>query len=298
MTALAHILDRRSAWLVGLAAGALLAAPAGAAPVPAPAVRISLRAEAEATGPQVRLGDVATIEVLDLPTLERLVSLPIAPAPRAGGVVHVDRDRLLRWVGAHTGLGEDQIAWTGADVVTVRTAAAVVPGSAIVERAAAALRRALEEGGIHAEIEATRVPNDVDVPAGSLQLRVRNLLLSAASSRRQAVWVDVWVEGRFVRSVPVAFEVTAQGAAAVAAVRPRLVEAEMVLPAPRGGSAPLVRRGGWATLRASAGLVSLEGRVRVLEDGCAGQTVRVRSAGADGPVLARVSGPGVVEALP
>jgi flagella basal body P-ring formation protein FlgA len=67
---------------------------------------------------------------------------------------------------------------------------------------------------------------------------------------------------------------------------------------PPAAAFPLVARGEWATLRSGAGAVTLESRVEVLQDGQAGQRVRVRAAGATGIVFARVLGPAQLELVP
>jgi len=57
----------------------------------------------------------------------------------------------------------------------------------------------------------------------------------------------------------------------------------------------MVARGGWATLRATEGMVQIESRVEVLQDGAPGQLVRVRLPDSASSILAQVTGPGVVE---
>lgn len=61
---------------------------------------------------------------------------------------------------------------------------------------------------------------------------------------------------------------------------------------------PAVSRGDWAMLTTQNGLVALESRVEVLQDGRVGQSVRVKSVNATSAVLARVSGPGRLEMQP
>lgn len=60
-------------------------------------------------------------------------------------------------------------------------------------------------------------------------------------------------------------------------------------------AAPLVARGDYATLRTIQGAIELESRVEVLQDGSAGQAVRVKLPNASSAIIARVSGPGAVE---
>jgi flagella basal body P-ring formation protein FlgA len=333
VTPLSDQVGVRSAHLLWVAS--LLALHAGTARADAAAapVRIELRAEAVVTGPQVRLGDVAVIETLDLPMLERLVTLPLGPAPRTGAAVRLERGPLERWIRARTGLGPERIAWAGADSVGVRTAVVTVAGEAVAQRACEALDEAIRQRGLRGDHPAPAAPQDVDVPVGSVELRPRPVSQAAVLSRHPTVWVDLLVGGRFVRTVPVAFDLTVYGPAFVARDRRmpgdalgsavevrevpwsgldvlpvdqdparlqvrRPVEPGTTLTRDRVEAAPVVRRGSWVTLRLGGGLVSLQGRAEVLEDGRQGQAVHVRPPSSDGPILARVTGPGVVEVVP
>jgi flagellar basal body P-ring formation protein FlgA len=60
--------------------------------------------------------------------------------------------------------------------------------------------------------------------------------------------------------------------------------------------APLMSRGEGAILRLANDTVTLESRVELLQDGYLGQLVRVKADHASGAILARVTGPGMVEA--
>ena len=66
-------------------------------------------------------------------------------------------------------------------------------------------------------------------------------------------------------------------------------------PVPAASTRPAVRRGNLATLHSNAGMIQVESRVEVLEDGVVGQDVHVRLPGAAEGVLARVTGAGQVE---
>jgi flagella basal body P-ring formation protein FlgA len=281
-------------------AAALLAASAcapraGAAEAPVrwrESVRIELRPEVEVKGPQVLLGEIAVLGTLDLPLLERLMSLPLGPAPRAGTGVRLERIHLLRWIRARTGLAPEQIAWVGPEAAVVRAAVGRVSGEELARAATVALREELDVDGVRATVGQPAVPNDQNVPAGEVELRARPVPRAALLTGRPSVWVDVWVDGRFARTVPVAFDLTLDRAVPEAA-GPR-VAVRPVAP-PRVGAGLAVARGSTASLRAVVGRIAVESRVEVLEDGKPGQLVRVRLPGADTPVLARVVGPRAVE---
>ncbi|HYD51299.1 MAG TPA: flagella basal body P-ring formation protein FlgA [Gemmatimonadaceae bacterium] len=261
-------------------------------------LRIELRQATEVKGPQVLLGDVAVLTTLDLPLLERLMVLPVGPAPRTGTSARLERAALLRWIRARTGLRPEQIAWSGPDAAVVRVALGRVSGEEIAGEAREALAHTIAALGLEAGIGEPLVPNDQDVPAGEVELRVRSVPRAAVLSGRPSVWVDVWVDGRFARTVPVRFEI-APGATAVAArTAPRVRTAPV--PAPHSIVEPslAVTRGSTANLRSVTGRIAVESRVEVLEDGRPGEVVRVRLPGAEAPVLARVVAPRAVEVEP
>jgi len=59
--------------------------------------------------------------------------------------------------------------------------------------------------------------------------------------------------------------------------------------------AAAVVRGNWARMQTHSGDVLIENRVEVLQDGRAGQLVRVRVPSSREEVIARVTGPGELE---
>jgi flagellar basal body P-ring formation protein FlgA len=331
---------RARSW-AALATWALLASAAWAGEPPphgeAAAIRIELRPSVEVARADVTLGDVAVVTARDRATLQRLVELPLGAASRTGAALRVRRAPLLRWIQARTGIAASAIAWAGPASSEIRLASRDVTGDAIAQVAEAALRAALARDGRRVELHVLPVTRSVAAPAGELRLDARPIPRTAVVPRRMHVWVDVWVEERFVRTVPVAFEVGVFGPAYVTtrdqeagevldgsalAVREvewsgqdapplapgaldgahlrlrRRVPAGETLTRAQVKSAPLVARGGRALLRAARGRVELETRVEVLEDGRSGETIRVKLPNATAAILARVTGPGTVEVEP
>jgi flagella basal body P-ring formation protein FlgA len=304
---------------------------APAAPSGAP-IRIELAPDVEVKQRPVALGDVARVSTRDAAVLRRLVALPLGQAPRAGDGVRLERNGLMRWIRARTGIDTRRIEWSGSSACDIRLAERDLPGEAVARQATEALRSALSQGGARVEVSVSRMPRDTRVPAGELELRARPVPKDAILSKRVSVWVDVWVDGRFARTVPVGFEVSVFGRAYVATQRQpageilepsklavqevewsgrnalpiaatamrnmrlrRPLEAGDAVTRAQVEPAPLVARGDWVTLRASQGLVVLESRVEALQDGLSGQTVRVKLPNASSAILARVTGPRMVE---
>ncbi|WP_198971515.1 flagella basal body P-ring formation protein FlgA [Xylophilus sp. ASV27] len=186
------------------------------------------------------------------------------------------------------------------------------------------------------ELQVVSQPSDFLLPKGGT-LTARPLG-NAPITKRMLVWVDASFDGHFVRAVPIHFEVDVYAGTDMASEkfntgkgkRVDSTKQSFVDPALPSGLAsgdmtatvnrseehllgarleesaitinsrkkPAVARGEWVNLVSHQGLVTLESRVEVLQDGQIGQTVRVRQANATGVVLARVSGPGQLEMKP
>jgi flagella basal body P-ring formation protein FlgA len=303
------------------------------AETPGPSIHIELRPEvAVKPSSQVTLGDVASVSTRDPNALRRLTALELGQAPRAGDVVRLKRDDLMRWLRARTGIKATQIAWSGPTTSDIRLAVRDVTGETIVQHASEHLRAVLTRDGLRAEIAVSQLPRETKVPAGQIAFKVRPVQRDAVLAKRLSVWVEIWIDGRFVRTVPVDFDVSVFGPAYVAtaehpagqrltgsglAMREVEWSGRTSLPVEINGlenlrlrrtlapgdtvtrahveTAQLVTRGDWATLRSSQGLVELESRVEVLQDGLLGQTVRVKLPSASSAILARVSGLRAVE---
>jgi flagella basal body P-ring formation protein FlgA len=327
-------------------------------------VRLELRPDAQVRQQQVTLGEVANLSSRDLSVLRRLMALPIGTVPRSGEAVTLEREALLQWLKRRNGVEENQIEWQGPAANSVRLAVNILSGEQVAAAAQRHLKTYLASGRLRADIDLAQVPRDVSVPGGRLELRPRALgghqdasTWSAPSlPRRQIVWMDVWVDERFVRTVAVGFDVNAFGPGLVASedlpagrlidpARPlqsqllvhdidwsgrrsapiaarvpaasvdlaqsptqvsevsvdgalrlrRPLAAGQVLTRADVEAAPLIARGEYALLRTTQGPIALESRVEVLQDGAAGQSVRVKLPNASTSIMARVVGAGVVE---
>ena len=309
----------------------------------AASIRIALRANVGVHHPQVTLGEVADLSTRDLPTLQRLMALSLGSAPRTGEPVHLDRETLARWIHARLGIETAAISWSGPGANDIHLEVRELTGEQVAGNAEHALQIAFAKESMRADISVSQIPRDITVPAGQLELRVHPLSGESLTAKHQSVWVDIWVDGSFFRTVPVGFEVSVFAPAYV--LTQNLSEGQMIEPAAfvvrevewsgrtslplavsndgasrsgvdpashalrsrhpmRAGDAltrtgveavPLVTRGDYATLHTVQGAIELESRVEVLQDGSAGQAIRVKLPNASSAIVARVSGPGMVE---
>ena len=171
--------------------------------------RIELPAVMEAKRADVVLGDVAQLSSRDLTTLRKLMRLPLGRLPRSGESAHLDRSQLARWVRARTGIDPHAITWSGAEAVDIYLATRELNGEQLVSAARASLQDWLSARSTRSSVELSRVPRDLIVPAGEVKVQVRPIPNAALLARHMSVWVDVWVDDRFIRTVPVSFEVSA-----------------------------------------------------------------------------------------
>lgn len=316
--------------VLSLLAAAMLARGGAQAEVLA---RIELRPLAQAAGSEVTLGELASLTSPQLPLLKKLMELPLGPAPRAGETVRLSRDTLARWVQARTGLGAGQIEWSGPASSELQRASSELSGERVAAVARESLREWLAARSTRAEINLTSMPRDLAIPAGPLVVKARPIPQDQPIARRTSVWVDLWVDGRFVRTVPVGFDVAAYGPAYVASsdlpagaqLQPAQMELREVELSGRGGkpvaprelqqvthpvaagqvltahdvqSRPAVSRGDWVALRVRSGAMEMESRAEALQNGAVGQVVNVKPRGATGTLEARVLAPGRVELTP
>lgn len=297
-------------------------------------IRIELRPEVEVKELRVKLGDVGKLAASDPATLRRLSDLPLGEAPTAGHVVRLEQERLSRWIRARMGLRAEQIEWAGPASSDIRLATHVLSGAVIAAHATERVRAASSRTGIRTEVSVRQSPPDQVIPVGRLELRARPLSEADLLAKRSSSPVEILVDGRLVRTVPVSFDLRAFGPGCVAtrsqsageilqlssleerevewsgrdllpaewarreALRLRRpIQPGAVLTRAHVEPAPVVAQGDWASLHVRQGLVNLESRVEVLQDGRAGERVRVKLKSGRGAISARVTGPGTLEVV-
>jgi flagellar basal body P-ring formation protein FlgA len=301
-------------------------------------VEIGLRPDVTATHRTIVLDEIASLRTTDLQMLRRLMELPLGEAPRPGSEALLKRERLAHWIRSRVGIAPEQLVWKGAEQTQVRTAIQRLGSQPLEEVARTALQQWLQPRTSRFSVETARAVQEVSLPPGKVAITARALPANAQPTSHMVVWVDVSVDGAFIRAVPVNFQVEAFREAwvvsdTIAAGTPltgHLLKARelpvmarpVALVAPKGtregGSIQsvrrlhpgepvteentqklaAVRRGDMVSLQFRAGPVQLEGRAKALQEGEIGELVRVRMTGAAVPVHARVIEPGRVEAMP
>lgn len=317
-------------------AGSLLPALAGG--LPPDQVEIELRPQAMAAHRFVTLGEIAYLRTTDLAAMQRLMALPLGEAPRAGSEAVLHRAALARWIRTRAGIGLERISWIGPDLTAVHACVQRLTSADVEQTARIALQQWLQSRTTRFSVQSARPIREIDLPPGNVKLTARPLPTNAQPASHMVVWVDVAVDGAFIRTAPVSFQVEAYRDAWVAStttgagvpLSAQLLETREVtvsaqplaLLAPIDAAKPTgrrsvsrlrpgepltedntrkmaaVARGEMVALQFKAGPVRLEGRAQALQEGEPGEIVRVRMTGASMPVQARVLERGRVEAMP
>jgi flagella basal body P-ring formation protein FlgA len=296
-------------------------------------VQLVLRADATVRGPQIVLADLLTVSAEDAAVKAALDALAVGPAPRVGAVEQYGRPELERLMHARALPAGAELAWSGAKAVKVRAAERQLTSEALQRAATEALKQHLGAAWAGAELRVAGSVPDVALPLGEPVLSTR-IVDPAHVRARQAVYVDVAVGGKPVRSVLVPFALTLTRMAYVARrdlasgtvlgandVEQRREEisevADSMLPVPQLGPTArtvkavargqvllrshlaqqgLVYRGDTVKLVLAEGGVSIETRAVAQQDGGMGQLVRVKPESSMEAISARVVGAGVVQA--
>jgi flagella basal body P-ring formation protein FlgA len=297
----------------------LQGAPATAAPTAV------LQAHVRLDRDEVRLGDLAAVTGADAATVAGWRALVVGTSPRTLTPQCITRAQLARILRA------TPLQLAGADGVCIERVQEALDDAELHSLARPVLDAWLARHAEHWNVADTDAAEKPAVPSGRRVLRVRPLDEAAPLAPTMDVWIDVAVDGRYVRSVPVRFAVqayrrvlavrdaaeagallepgmtvwrevdVARQPAALTALGPgrqrlrRSVEAGTVLTPASLAAAPAVARGDKLVLSLAAGAVSLQKRVEALQDGAVGQRVRVRPEQGAEPFEARVTGVGQVE---
>ena len=310
----------------------------------AAAMQLTLKTEALVNGARVTLADVAMPDEsdrADKPVSNdtkknslmwtNLAAIDLGSAPRPGYTDRYSRKEIERQV-RQRGIG-GEIAWRGAEAVRIERVAQVFDSKKVSDSAEAYLRELLRGDGSRIELQLAAPVPDLALPNGRLELKPRPMQLAQALHSRVTVWVDVVIDGAFVRSITVPFKVQSYRSVLIAKrdlakgtvpqcdafqLREEDVAAMDSPPFPadcklvQGNlkraltlGAPLLKaslqapiavtQGETVSLQLISGALMLESRAVAIGDGEVGQRIFVKPSASTETILAEVIAPGVVK---
>ncbi len=136
--------------------------------------------------------------------------MEIGLAPRPGVTQRVPRATISAQVERLAPQWRGRLQWQGAAAVALRAHDEPFDGPALQRLAERTLLEALERRGLRAEVRAVAPPPEMRLPAAGARRISARLPERWAPARRMSVWLDVAIDGRGWRSLPVWFEVKAE----------------------------------------------------------------------------------------
>lgn len=231
---------------------------------------IELVSPAFSRGPQVLLGEIASINVDDAELRRSLETLEVGPTPLPGSTRKFNLGQIQVRMRQQK-LDPAQFSYGGLGEVVVHSVSQTV-GAAEIERAAVAELVSSTGFSLAAhQVAVARVdfPQGVQAPSGKVTL-VPRMQWPGADMNFVRVNVDVLVDGVLVRTAPVWLRITAPLA---------------------------IERGAAVTILIQVGAVEVRAQGSALEDGRAGQLIRVRNSASGAEITAAVCDSSTVRAV-
>lgn len=290
--------------------------------------RVVLIEKAEIVGPRWTLGDVATLHGFDAQEAAALSRQLASPSPALCETLRIDRAVVERRLRQLSGLASRDLVVEGSSTLAIHRPCQTVDAATLQAVAAHALSPRLAAHSARFDLIPSAAGRPVEVPLGKVTLAARNVPEHELISPRLQVWVDIDVDERSFRSVPVVFEVHAFGPAWIATRDARAGEAveaaqlerreidlaglRAAMPAKDqrlkrpllAGQAlteshveriPTVERGSIVTVRSSSHGIAVEVRGEAMQQGGVGQRIWIRVATSTAPISGLVLEPSVVE---
>jgi len=170
-----------------------LAASAMALPCSAAAISLDIAPAALVKGPQVTLGDIAVVRCEDQGAAAKLQAITIGCAPMPGKSRPMNSTYIRVRLRQH-GFDPDQIQAAWPDAVLVTTRSMVVPGADLVAAGKEELLAQAPASADETIATCSRVPPDMVLPEGALELRTEALGSVAGASR--LVKITALVDGQ------------------------------------------------------------------------------------------------------
>ncbi|MEA2062087.1 MAG: flagellar basal body P-ring formation chaperone FlgA [Gemmatimonadota bacterium] len=207
-----------------LSAGPLSTAPTAAGIEKA---YICLNPEAEVTGWQIVLSDVAQVEGFNEELITRLESLALGPAPLPGDKLTLDKTEIRRRLVVGR-IDPVKVALVGADKVTVSRSGRPVEQGELKALVDDYLRRSWEGQDVRTEITYSRIPENVSLSDSNLKLRIVNPMRTRISGSMSLSIAAVDNQERLVQRLPVSLKV--RSFEKVAVLKNSLTQGDMLGP--------------------------------------------------------------------
>lgn len=264
---------------------------------------------------KICLSDVVKSNPMTPKNINRLLNMQIGTLSSSGPAIILSRKKLEFWVRMHGGAVGRNVILDGADSIEISVAVQKIDGTKVASFATAALTQWLKERADFVKLDVIGDVASVSVPVGGYDLQLSRISTPQILRKKMMLMVDILVNARVSKSIPVRFNVVATRKVWAAKktlpkgiaiseddVEPKeldlLTRSNNMIESldffkrsvrtkakiPKGGIVevsnteivPDVLKGDIATLVLRDGLVNLESKVEVMQDGFIGQTIKVK----------------------
>lgn len=294
------------------------------------ALEIRVKEQATVQGDTIYLKDIASFYPSNDPRVGRLSEIDVASAPSPGNVLRLNK-RFLNYKIGSAIADKDDIRLNVTGALVVERAAQSISAEQLEEIFREHVMSHSTWPAKNITFEKINTPGAIDLPAGNLHLEVLEKG-NHSYLGNVAFTVNFWVDGKQIRKIPISGKITVVQEVVKAARKidkgqliskddlifasenhtDRIKDAVTSLDEVIGKKAlrsiqsdqfitprmiedpPLVRKGKRVLIKAENGLIRVTTLGRVLEDGRAGDEVRVVNLSSGKEIFATVKGPGLV----
>jgi hypothetical protein len=244
----------------------------------------------------VTLNDIADLSTSDLPSLIRLMSIPIGKSPKKGEIVLLDRTEIQSWVSRKLGTFSRDINWAGAAQIKIAAAPNNIDNRKLSAIAFDNVEACLNQSEKKYEITQISVPDWFEMPAGDISYVARPISESNIRDRQVRSRVDIMVDQKLFKSVSLDFRVltskqnrtTETGSMSSATIRDeKPIETKpQIISEDKNKEA--IAAGQWAVMHANTRGLTLESKVKAMKSGKIGDVVPVQLSDGKSTLSAKI----------
>jgi len=171
------------------------------------AVELTLKSESMVKGTRLSLGDLVLHDQNEANEAAVVMAVDLGSSPPPGYTAYMTRKQIERLVRSQ-GLNH-AITWQGPEAVRIERITRLYRGELTSQVAEQYLRQLLNDDVTRVDLTLITPIIDLQLPYGNVELKPRNMQATQAMRQRVSVWVDIVVDGNFVRTVNVPFNVNA-----------------------------------------------------------------------------------------
>ena len=162
---------------------------------------IELRSSVNMESSVVLLGDIASIKTMNGAVRDDLLKINVMKSPRIGYVSRISEKEVRKALRLNRGFDNLDLVFTGSEKVIVHTKGREVKFDEIYGVAKNTLLKVLNNDKRDVEVSIIKPRDKLTLPFGKLRFEAR--MNASDVNTKMCVWVDVYTDEKFYKSIPV-----------------------------------------------------------------------------------------------